>query len=356
MAIKSLIFDYQTAEDEYTASDFREVYKHFVSNGVLLEKEDSLLDNTKCKVVAIEGGVRISNGTAQINGSQAIITDEDILIETDGTYKIVLEWNVVLNKFVAKAITDLALTRTDTVYQIQLAAVAKSGAVYTVTDSRNDEAICGYANRMLDNQADNLKAQIESGWNLIPGTFTYSNSTTITTSADCTSFLSADMKIKCTNGTVKMSVIKSVTSTTIVLESAVLASGTITDVYFSTVQVPYGFTVAYSGFNTTLLGSLSSLSTATITLSESIENYRAVYLELAIGVVYYKSGNLIPFSRITYSTEPYISLNLIQTIASNIYISAVGNFSSATTFIISNVYAGSGVTQSNVSLKIYGVK
>lgn len=240
MAIKSLIFDYQTAEDEYTASDFREVYKHFVSNGVLLEKGDSLLDNTKCKVVAIEGGVRISNGTAQINGSQAIITDEDILIETDGTYKIVLEWNVVLNKFVAKAITDSALTRTDTVYQIQLAAVVKSGSTYTVADTRSDEAICGFANRMLDNQADNLKAQIGSGWNLIPGTFTYSNTTTITTSVDCTGFLSAGMKIKCTNGTVKMGVIKSVTSTTIVLESSVLASGAITNVYFSVAQVPYG--------------------------------------------------------------------------------------------------------------------
>ncbi len=241
MAIKSLIFDYQTAEDEYTASDFREVYKHFVSNGVLLEKEDSLLDNTKCKVVAIEGGVRISNGTAQINGSQAIITDEDILIETDGTYKIILEWNVVLNKIYARAITDATLTRTDTVYQIQLSQVVKSGTTYTITDKRNDESVCGYANRMLDNQADNLKAQIESGWNLITGTFTYSNTTTITTSADCTSFLSAGMKLKCTNGTVKMSAIKSVTATTIALESAVLASGTITDVYFSIAQVPFGY-------------------------------------------------------------------------------------------------------------------
>ena len=84
--------------------------------------------------------------------------------------------------------------------------------------------------------------KIGSGWIPITGTFTYSNTTTITTSADCTSFLSAGMKLKCTNGTVKMSVIKSVTSTTIVLESAVLASGAITDVYFSTAQVPYGYT------------------------------------------------------------------------------------------------------------------
>ena len=92
----------------------------------------------------------------------------------------------------------------------------------------------------INENMDKIDATM-SGWIPLTGTFTYSNSTTITTSADCTSFLSAGMKLKCTNGTVKMSVIKSVTSTTIVLESSVLASGAITDVYFSTGQVPYGY-------------------------------------------------------------------------------------------------------------------
>lgn len=92
----------------------------------------------------------------------------------------------------------------------------------------------------INENMDKIDATM-SGWIPLTGTFTYSNSTTITTGIDCTSFLSAGMKLKCTNGTVKMSVIKSVTSTTIVLESSVLASGAITDVYFSTGQVPYGY-------------------------------------------------------------------------------------------------------------------
>lgn len=260
MAIKSLIFDYQTAEDEYTASDFREVYKHFVSNGVLLEKEDSLLDNTKCKVVAIEGGVRISNGTAQINGSQAIITDEDILIETDGTYKIILEWNLVLNGFSIIASQE-ELTRTDTVYQLQLATVVKSGTSYTITDTRNDSSLCGYANRMLDNQADALQAQIENGWNELAGTFTYhskdsstaTNGTMytvkLTTSIDLTQLAELGCRFKFSHdGVVKYGILvaKDATSITLLLKlgtSVLDGAEAITGVYFSPAKCPVGFSV-----------------------------------------------------------------------------------------------------------------
>ena len=104
--------------------------------------------------------------------------------------------------------------------------------------------------------------KIGSGWIPITGTFSYSNIATITTSIDCTSFLSAGMKIKCTNSTVKMSVIRSVTSTTIVLETAVLASGAITDVYFSTAQTPYGSS-NYPG-KTLFSGALTTGSSTTI--------------------------------------------------------------------------------------------
>ena len=113
----------------------------------------------------------------------------------------------------------------------------------------------------INENMDKIDATM-SGWIPLTGTFTYSNSTTITTSADCTSFLSAGMKLKCTNGTVKMSVIKSVTSTTIVLETAVLASGAITDVYFSTAQTPYGSS-NYPG-KTLFSGTLTTGNSATI--------------------------------------------------------------------------------------------
>ena len=168
---------------------------------------------------------------------------------------------VVLNKFVAKAITDLALTRTDTVYQIQLATVIKSGTSYTITDTRNDSSLCGYANRMLDNQADALQAQIENGWNELAGTFTYhskdsstaTNGTMytvkLTTSIDLTQLVELGCRFKFLHdSTIKYGILvaKDATSITLLLKlNTSVLDGTkpITNVYFSPAKCPVGFSV-----------------------------------------------------------------------------------------------------------------
>lgn len=152
MAIKFINFDYDESNPtayEYTAADFRTVYNQLSSNGIMLSPSVDVATDTSLKVVAITGGVRISSGIAAIQGAFAIVTNEDILFSTDGTYKVVLEFNSVLNKIYAKISTD-ALTRTSTVWQLQLATVVKSGATYTVTDTRRDTSLCGYANRLFD--------------------------------------------------------------------------------------------------------------------------------------------------------------------------------------------------------------
>lgn len=159
MAIKFLNFDYDASNPtayQYTAADFRTVYNQLSSNGIVLSPTANIATDNSLKVTAITGGVRISSGVAAIQGAFAIVTNEGILFSTDGTYKVVLEFNSVLNKIYAKISTD-ALTRTSTVWQLQLATVVKSGSTYTVTDTRTDANLCGYANRLFDASATKIQ-------------------------------------------------------------------------------------------------------------------------------------------------------------------------------------------------------
>ncbi len=133
------------------------------------------------------------------------------------------------------------------------------------TQNSNNNYLLTDINENMDridaNVIENTK-KIKTGWTPLIGTYTYSNTTTITTKGSWESVLSAGMKIKLRNVTVKTSVIKEVTSTTIVLETAVLASGAITDVYFSTAQTPYGSS-NYPG-KTLFSGTLTTGSSTTI--------------------------------------------------------------------------------------------
>lgn len=159
MAIRFLNFDYDEsnpADYQYTASDFRTVYNQLSSNGIVISPTVDITTDTSLKVVAITGGVRISSGIAVIQGAFAVVTNEDLIFSSDGTYKVILEFNSVLNKIYAKLSVD-ALVRTSTVWQLQLATVVKSGSTYTVTDTRANVSLCGYANRLFDASATKIQ-------------------------------------------------------------------------------------------------------------------------------------------------------------------------------------------------------
>ena len=132
------------------------MYNQLSSNGIVLSPTADIATDTSLKVVAITGGVRISSGIAAIQGAFAIVTDEDLLFSSDGTYKVILEFNSVLNKIYAKLSAD-ALTRTTAVWQLQIATVVKSGTTYTVTDTRVNASLCGYANRLFDASATKIQ-------------------------------------------------------------------------------------------------------------------------------------------------------------------------------------------------------
>ena len=166
MAIKFLNFDYDASNPtayQYTASDWRTVQMNVLSNGIVLNAGADIATDTSLKVTAITGGVNIANGIISIQGSQGIITNtvaENVLIAIDGTYKIVMEFNTVLGGIYSKAIANTtALTRTATVWQLQIATVVKSGSTYTVTDTRTDTTLCGYANRLDNKDATSLRGK-----------------------------------------------------------------------------------------------------------------------------------------------------------------------------------------------------
>jgi len=166
MAIKFLNFDYDESNPtdyQYTASDWRTVQMNVLSNGIVLNAGADIATDTSLKVTAITGGVNITNGIISIQGSQGIVTNtvaENVLIAIDGTYKIVMEFNTVLGGIYSKAITSsTALTRTATVWQLQIATVVKSGSTYTVTDTRTDTTLCGYANRLDNKDATRLQSK-----------------------------------------------------------------------------------------------------------------------------------------------------------------------------------------------------
>ena len=97
---------------------------------------------------------------------------------------------------------------------------------------------------------------LQSGWNYVNGTFTYSsyNSTTYTgvvnSNLDLTSYLSVGMKIKFTqNSTIKYAFITAITSTQLTLflgTDYTINNSAISNTYYSMLKTPYGFPIKYS--------------------------------------------------------------------------------------------------------------
>lgn len=263
MAIRYINFDKDDSHASdylYTAQDFRDVYSAIVSNGIVLPLNADLSTDTSLLVTAITGGVNIGDGKLSANGAFGLVRNsvsaENVLISTDGTYKIVLEMNKVLNMIYSKAITG-DLTRTDIVYQTQLATVVKSGSTYTITDTRADANLCGYANRLTESQAVILQNQLNTGWIPSAVTLTYASEDSavnggvtvrtyvFTTSLSLAGVINLGWKIKLTNnGNTQMGIVVGITTTTITVfcgTDYTIANSAITNVYFSSGKSPLGF-------------------------------------------------------------------------------------------------------------------
>lgn len=122
---------------------------------------------------------------------------------------------------------------------------------YTKTNWANDNPPPLDATNLMkiENKLEELDARpTSSDWNLISATLTYASATApsfvANTSIDLTSLISVGMKLKLTQTTVKYFIVTAITSTNITLyggDNYVLASATITDIYYSAMQVPIGF-------------------------------------------------------------------------------------------------------------------
>lgn len=298
MAIRYINFDMDESHPNdylYTAQDFQDVYKAIVSNGIVLPLTADLTTDTSLKVTTITGGVNIADGEISINGAFGLVKNslaaENILISTDGTYKIVLEKNKVLNRIYSKAITG-DLTRTDNVYQLQIATVAKSGSTYTITDTRNDSSLCGYANRITENQAVILQNQLSSGWIPLSVTLTLSSADSpifvVGTSVDLTQVIGVKDRIKLTqNSATIYAIVNAITSTTMTLhvESGKSIANTttypISGVFYSHMQNPFGFPADVDKWSI-IVTSNSSYSQSNPTTG-TVYNLGGIYIDIPIG-------------------------------------------------------------------------
>lgn len=134
--------------NEFSAGDFATVNKQLYDNGVICPSGETTIATTALKVTNSSGNASIGNGSALIKGRVITVSGETVTLATNGTYKIVLEWSAASDGSQLIALSGSAtLVQTDTLYQILLATVAKSGASLTITDART------YINKLSGNTA-----------------------------------------------------------------------------------------------------------------------------------------------------------------------------------------------------------
>ncbi len=155
---KTLLMPYDNTENtRYNSADFRELYGAMFSNGILVPAGENVSTSLACKVTKIDATtVKASAGGVFINGAYKHFEDTNITLDTDGTYKAVAEYSEAGNGIILKAIQG-DLSKTSTLYQIQLATVVKSGTTLTIIDTRSDPAVCGFVNKIVSNNCNEIQ-------------------------------------------------------------------------------------------------------------------------------------------------------------------------------------------------------
>lgn len=243
MSIKTIFDD----TNEFSSGDFAEANKQMYDSGILCPFGESALSTNALKVTNSSGNALIGNGSAIAKGRIITVTDETVALTTDGTYKIVLEWSAAADGSALKALNSTeTLVQTDTLYQILLATVIKSGTSLTITDGRT------FINRMTDNQAIPLQTAIHTGWfdaDLGEILVVYDisiHSYRIETTTDISNFIQTGSKVKyAQDSIIKYATVSSVTQngeyTVIALDPGIEINALITEFYVNNFEQPMGY-------------------------------------------------------------------------------------------------------------------
>lgn len=133
----------------YSADDFSNVFRQFLGNGIMVTdeeaEENTVFDKTTCNGLkpSLSGtsNVQITPGFAFINGywyHNDSITTKAIQSSWESRL-LVLQFATATRQIALEFIpyTD-SLTQTDSIYQIPIASIQRSGSAFTVTDIRED--------------------------------------------------------------------------------------------------------------------------------------------------------------------------------------------------------------------------
>lgn len=133
----------------YSADDFSNVFRQFLGNGIMVTEEEAeentVFDKTTCNGLkpSISGtsSVQVAPGFAFVNGywyhNDSILTKA---IQSSWESRLlVLQFATATRQIALEFIpyTD-SLTQTDSIYQIPIASIQRSGSAFTVTDIRED--------------------------------------------------------------------------------------------------------------------------------------------------------------------------------------------------------------------------
>jgi len=157
MAEKYMFFN-STPDDRrrHQASDMAAYWSSFLSNG-LIHKDG--LPFLSLGLTPDKKGLYITPGTAIINGQLYINTDNLPMtlpsVSKETEFNIVLRWdNRIENRYIRMFVTEGAITRNDSVYELLLYKVKKTATTTEisagdVTDYRLDEQLCGIASSLV---------------------------------------------------------------------------------------------------------------------------------------------------------------------------------------------------------------
>lgn len=145
-----------TYDRTYNAEDWASYFATFVGNGVSCTPNTNLqVEGSSGMNVLVNSGVAFINGYRYENTTPLTVQINQANSTYDRITSIILELNLNNRNIICTTLDGTAepnpqppsLTRTDSIYQLQLATVyvpAGATAIGTITDTRENKEVCGY--------------------------------------------------------------------------------------------------------------------------------------------------------------------------------------------------------------------
>lgn len=145
-----------TYDRTYNAEDWAAYFATFVGNGVSCTPDTNLqVESSSGMNVIVNSGVAFINGYRYENTTPLTVQINQANSTYDRITSIILELNLNNRNIICTTFDGTAepnpqppsLTRTDSIYQLQLATVyvpAGATAIGTITDTRENSEVCGY--------------------------------------------------------------------------------------------------------------------------------------------------------------------------------------------------------------------